>query len=428
MKQCLAAGLVFLWAFLITSCSLIPYKYPQTDYTHEVWQYKVTTQPIDWKRGASNWFLTGDPTIAEQIDSMALPSAAISTTMVSEPNFNKISVNGDFKVQIFGTDEANSVYVYGANVATRAVAVSVVGDTLYLNQTSDTPNMKNVIVRIGVNNLTQIQQCGRGTIEGIQIRSTGLKVITTPSGCGNIYLSGCFMLNCIIHKSTGRINVFNAMAAHLAIASYGSGAINVCGDIGLSAISHVGNGDINIIGAKSNGLRIEAKGEGQISINGTVNLQYLSAKENIRVYIYYVASCNANIILGGEACVGLAGYTNTLHLEAYDGAQFAGRFFNANEAYVKAYDLSHVNVTAQNLIYAHASGNGSIYYFGSPSKLTKFEEGYGTVIPVWSDNVKQYPPGFAVMKVTETVVENRPPPYPQYRWKNKRLVEFSGQG
>jgi hypothetical protein len=63
----------------------------------------------------------------------------------------------------------------------------------------------------------------------------------------------------------------------------------------------------------------------------------------------------------------------------------------AQSAYARAYDNSHINVTATNKMYAAALNNGSIYFFGSPNLMSQFLSGNGTVIPVWNDTPQSYP-------------------------------------
>ena len=53
---------------------------------------------------------------------------------------------------------------------------------------------------------------------------------------------------------------------------------------------------------------------------------------------------------------------------------------------MRAHNYAHVNVSAADKIFASATENGVIYFFGEPNVLTQFVSGYGVIIPIWTKN------------------------------------------
>lgn len=396
MKRYIALGMFILSSFFIFGCASRSYDpYPHTDLTNEQWYRSVNTSAAPWAQGASSWFLTGDPSVTEQEDDAAPISSAISTMMVRVGEFNNVKVDGPFNVQLFGTDEHNSVYVYGPNAGVREVVVEVRNNTLFIRpvkQGTNMPDMRKVIVRIGMTNLSKLTSTGSGRVEGRQLRSNRLEIYS--SGSGKMYLAGCIKLRCIVQSGCGTVNVFGATAPVLDISTNGSGCVNVSGNLGLRKITHHGSGNINIIGANGGGAVIYADGSGKIGINGKVCIHEITARDRVCVYAYYVASDSLNVYTYDNARVGLAGVVNNLYVNASGASRFEGRYLHAQNAYVKARDTSHVNVTASNRIYAGAANGATIYFFGSPNIMSQFTKANGAVIPVWCDT-RSYPVGMS---------------------------------
>lgn len=382
MKAYVSLGLFILFSLLLLSCSS---KYPLNgiDYTQESWQGQIVRSPSQWTRGADSWFLNGEPTQAELAARHASYSASISTTAVRVPDFTKVKVNGDFQVQIFGTDDHNSVYVYGPNAGAHEVSVEVRGDTLWVNQVNKMPIglMKQVIVRIGMHQIHELTSSGCALVEGVRLRSTHLNV--TSFGSGNIYLAGNLNLQCITQMGSGSVTIFGVNTTALDIRTQGaSGCVNLFGYVGVKSISHRGGAtDINIIGAvPCNPLNIYADGAGRISISGIVNLQDVRAKGATCVYISKTQSDHIYVCLEQDAKVGVAGCTNKVAIDAFNTSRFSGKSLCAQTALVRAHDQAHVNVAASNSVFATASEASSVYFFGSGAALTKFTKDYGTVI------------------------------------------------
>lgn len=414
MKRYIALGLMIFATLLQTGCVHNRYPYLNEDLTKESWTREVDTNSNKWAQGADRWFLTGDPNATEIADRHSPYSDVISTMQVRVPNFTKIKVDGSFQVQIFGTYDPNSVYVFGPNDGVRQVVVDVHDNTLYVRQTSKNPPgcMKRVIIRIGINNLNCLTQLGGGSIEGIQVRGNNLKIVS--SGSGNIYLAGNLDLREVLNTGRGNVNVFGACTHGLTIKTMNSGSVNVAGIVGISNIAHHGTADINIIGANTDSLNIDADGKGKVGLYGRVNLKTLKARDSVRVYIYQVNSGKTYVYAYDNTRVGLAGYTSDLYEYASKSAKIQSRYLYSNTAFVRASDNSHINVTASDKIFAAATNNATIYFFGEPRLLSQFVSGNGAVIPVWQDN----PP------VRQQVLYKDQNQYPRYKWKNRKLVEY----
>lgn len=389
MKRIITNGLLVLVTILLTACAFKGNPYPNTDQTNEKWPAYVQTNPNAWVNGASRWFLTGDPNITEEANMAAPPKSAMSTMMVRVADFDKIRVDGSFQVQIFGTYEHNSVFLYGPNAEVRQIAVEVKGDTLCVRAADGSSGkLDKVIVRIGIVNLNKLTQLGCGRIEGRQLRSTGLEIIS--SGSGKMYLAGNVNLRRVTQNGDGTISVFGAQTPMLDITTTKMGGVNVSGQIGLRSIRHSGRNDINLIGANGGDATIYAEGSGKIGMNGNVNIREITAKDETCVYSYCVRSNSLYAYVSGKAKVGLAGSANDLYVETSGIAQFLGRDLLAQSAYVRANGSSHINVTARNKIYAAATGSSSVYFFGTPTALSQYLSGNGTVIPIWFDRPSHY--------------------------------------
>lgn len=389
MKRYLSVGIVFVLAMLLTSCSYYRAAGPNVDLTCETWSSHVDSNPAKWTVGADSWFLEGGTNQAQEMDQNAPYMAAMSTMMVRASNcITKVKVSGQFQVQLFGTSGDNSIYIYGPNAAVRGVAVKMVGDTLILRQVKNAPtNMGCVIVRIGIRNLSQLSQMGSGRIEGRGIRSNNLRIISC--GCGNVYLGGSMNLTSVVSSGKGSVSVFGAITPMLGITTSGAGSVNVSGNVGINCIVHHGCGDINIIGANSDGLRINADGKGKIGINGRLAINEINAKDNVCVYAYYLNTDTLKVYVTDNARVGLAGCDRELYVDAGKCSRFEGRYLYTNDAYVRAHDAAHINVTAANKVFASATQNGSVYYFGSPNNLSQFFRDYGVVMPILGDKSRR---------------------------------------
>ncbi len=431
MKRFLPLFFILFAYLLLSGCASKRNPNLHGDLTKETWMRQVDNNPTAWAGGADSWFFRGEAAPPEIASREASYAAAISTMTVNVPDFTNIKVAGDFQLEIFGSDTGNSVYVYGPNVGLRSIAIEVRNNTLCINQLKNAPRtVKQVIVRVGISQLQQlIQLAGCGNVEGVRIRSNGLYITTHPGVTGNMYIGGNFALRRVDNAGNGRINLFGANTSWLDINTSGGGAVNVSGNyINVKRIRHVGNNNINIIGAHADGLRIEAAGRGKIGINGPIVLRALSAKGGVRVYAYPVTSTDLHVEADNDARIGLAGYANNLIVNTVQSSQFAGRYLCAQNAYVRAHDWSHINVATTERIFASATQNASVYFYGTPNSMSQFVSGNGVVIPIWSSTASSCVLAYrkaAVVPEREALVRVSEPRYRETRSKTYRVEHVS---
>lgn len=402
MKRYLSVSFLCLLFLTLIGCSTPRSSYMKMDLTQERWMQAVDTNPMKWMRGASPWFLTGNPNAGVRI--VQPFSAAMSTTSVRVPNFSKIKVNGNFKVQLFGTEGPNTVYVYGTNDTVRMVSVTVRGNTLCIDQPKKASNnIRHVIVRIGVNRLSDLIHAGRGCVEGIQLRSDHLNIIS--AGPGNIYLAGNMNVSKIIKTNSGSVSVFGANTPLLDIKTSGIGVVNVSGNVGVRSIVHHGKTNVNIIGANTNSLSILADGKGKIGVQGIVNLRAIQASDATEVYVSQAVSGDVTIRTSGKARVGVAGTARNINIDACKQSCVSAKNLCTEIAYARSHDAAHINISS-NKIFAAATGNSSIYFFGPPDFVSQFVSGNGVVIPIWT------PSKFCAAAIRPVVPVQVKPVYP----------------
>jgi hypothetical protein len=250
-------------------------------------------------------------------------------------------------------------------------------------------SMGQVIIRVGVNNLDTLLQQGRGRIEGVQLNSRFLTV--TSLGSGSIYLSGSMNLTSLVNTGSGTVTIFGANTPQLQVKVGGKSTTNLCGNVGIRSIVHHGRANINIIGANSNDLTVQADGSGKIGINGLVNLREVKARGATQVYIYKVTSPELHAYAYDGARIGLAGFVQNLYLDAYSKSCVGARDLCVDNGYVRAHQNAHVNISSNNKVFAAATENSSVYFFGSPNVMTQFVSGNGIVLPIWSYRTNNCP-------------------------------------
>src|SRR5437868_2104349 len=121
MKRYLLPLLLFLFSFFLAACTLQHEKRLDNNSTTENWMRFIETDSANWSRGADAWFLTGNAYVADAPDYSKAP---LSITKINAPVFSSIKTQGDYQVQIFGTDGPNSVYLYGPGDAVSGVRVA----------------------------------------------------------------------------------------------------------------------------------------------------------------------------------------------------------------------------------------------------------------------------------------------------------------
>jgi hypothetical protein len=397
-KNTLLRIVLFSLITMITACS------SNTDYSNaqvnrnflrENWIPQVNLNPAVWTRGADNWFFSGQPTPLERYANVAPSDKAMTIMAVKVPQFTEVTVDGCFQVQISGEQDRNSVFILGPNDLTRQITVQVWKNTLYIAQIKQArpANLKNVIVRIGVNNLHHLKVAGGANVEGRNLSSNGLIIHANNNG-GNILLSGQMNLMRVTNWGSGCVSILGAYTPCLDINAFGNGAVNVSGRVGIRSINHQGYGAVNVIGADSNALSVNAL-HGSTTVAGYVNLKKLTAVNESCVLIYWVNSNGAYIIQRGNAGVGLAGSATMLDINMANNTRFMGQYLHGGSIYVQTHNTAHANIAADKRIFASAVDNSSIYFFGSPNIVSRYTADKGAVIPVWSETTTLPVPAMA---------------------------------
>lgn len=383
--------LTILISLALTSCSNRTYyqNYERNDYSKENWMRAIEVDPSQWTFNADAWYLYGQPNDTEKYARYAPINEAITISTVRVSNFTTIRIHGNFQVQIMGEQAHNSVYIIGPNAETRGVAVGIAGDTLYLDQATDCKSCLNkVIVRIGIRHLQTLIVGGGGNVTGRSINSNCLTILTNHGG--KILMMGNMNLASVRQNGTGSITLIGVYTPNLQIHLMG-GCLNIAGRMNVNSITNYGNSSLNLIGAESNALAINTGGMAKTAIFGSVNLKKISAHDASRVYIYWVKSDRVFINEYQNAQVGLAGRAGVIYLNLSDSSRYLGQYFPGSEVYVKTHGNSHANVAATRKVFASASDNSSIYFFGSPNIISKFSTENGTVIPMGTVNTQALP-------------------------------------
>ncbi len=403
MKKIGFTWFIFLCVMLLTTCGCHSNCFKKTIWDEdctpsdarntllrETWLCHINTNTALWTRCADHWFLTGEPNCIERSNLHAPASQTVSKMVVRVPNFCNISYGGDFQVQIIGHQDRNSVSIIGPHSAARRVSIEFYKNTLYVG-TVKTLNgpcdvhapMSQVIVRIGVRDLHSIKQCGCGTIYGRNISGRGL--IINSSGRGDTMLVGVGDLDVasVTQTGSGTVTIINTCTPYLCLKVVGNGNVNISGRVGVQSIVHHGNGTVNIVGTDTDSLVINAAGMGLTNVVGFANLKRVVAIDCSQVYLYWVNSCGTYVCERNHAMVGLAGHTANLNVDLSDEAHFQGSYLHGGNVYVRTRDESHANVVADKRIFANADGLSSIYFYGTPTNVSRFMSGKGVVIPVW---------------------------------------------
>jgi hypothetical protein len=390
MKRYILLGIACVTSLILTSCASNNnnlYKAQvRNDLVQENWINHVTMTPDGWTNHADKWFSTDEPRNFNEFDPKAPAGRAITAMMVRVPDFTNITVEGPYRVQIYGSEMHNTLYVLGPNEAARHTAVEIKGNTLFIHPATECAkgcgNPNDVVIRIGIHDLANLNANGTGLIEGKLISSSGLSIKSTNNN--EILLTGEIRLQRIFQSSMATTSVIGAYSPVVDVKVV-NGTVNLSGRIGIRRIIKQGTGNLNIIGADSDSLDIRSSGSGVTTINGYVNLRKIDVTESSRVYLYWVNSNGIYINLNGNARLGLAGSANNIDVEVGGNARFEGKYLRAENVYIRTNGYSHANVTPRAKLFANAMDNSSIYFFGSPNVVSRYTAGNGIVIPVFND-------------------------------------------
>lgn len=349
--------------------------------TKEYWIKRVNTDPNLWiPKNISPWYFTGEPASMQSYVTSAPVQQAVTVMSVNTAPFTKIRIDGDFQVQISGMEEQNSVYIVGSNSAAREIVTEFKGQTVFIHPVADSKvNLKNVIVRIGVRNLDMLTNLGKATILGRYITSTQLKINNCDDGC--IILKGQMNILKITQAKSGKVIIIGACSPNLDIDVQESGSVNVSGRVGVRDIKNK-NGQVNIIGADSNALTITASGASITKIVGKVNLKCITASNKSCIYVYWVCSTDLIINAKDDAKIGVAGNAAIANINLKDNARLGGQYLYGQDVYIKTKDSAHANISAKHKLFSAATGDSSIYYFGSPTLKSSYTSQSGLIVPI----------------------------------------------
>lgn len=391
MKIFYLLRLALISLLFLTSCSngnkILYQTRVNNDLVREAWMQGVQVNPNVWASHGDVWYLTGEANQTERSANYAPYTNAMTIAAVKVPQFTKVNVTGNLQVQLVGLQEQNSVYVLGTNAALRQTSVKVFGDTLYIVQSqqgeADPASLNGVIVRVGVHNLRELCVSGGGTVEGRNLMSDNLK-ITSFNNC-MVLLNGNMNLTKVEQMGGGSVSVIGANSPNLDLIQNGRGTINISGRVGVHRIVNAGSGKINVIGLNSNSLSINASGYTSTSLAGYANLKKLTAQGCSQVYLYWINSDGAYINEQDSAVVGLAGCATNLNINLSGDSRLYGRYLHGRDVYIRTNNFAHANIGVDQKLFAAASDNSSIYYFGMPSSVSRFRSKSGTILPVWAD-------------------------------------------
>jgi hypothetical protein len=389
MKKFILLGIACLATLVLTGCASNKNYYGsqvRNDQIQERWLSRINLDPNLWTAHADRWYYTDTPRNFNDYAAKAPTGAAITAMMVRVPDFTNIVVSGPYKIEIFGRQVHNSLFILGSNEAARHVAVELNGGTAMIHPATECKGMgcgsSQVIVRIGVNQLRNLTVNGNSFVEGKDITSCGLSVKSTAKS--EVILIGNMNLQNVAVTGGGTVTVIGSYSPVTDVLD-SNGNVNISGHVGLHNVVKSGNGTINVIGVDTDGLFINSEGGGVTALAGYANLRKAAVKQNSQVYLYWVNSNGIYINLHGNGKLGLAGYAKSVDLVADGSSSFQGKYLRTENMYVTTRNSAHANVSAQQKLFANASDYSSIFFFGTPNVVSRYTSSSGLIVPIFND-------------------------------------------
>jgi hypothetical protein len=397
-KKLSILGVTLALMLNVMSCSHPEYYRAQMDkgFSQENWMQQVNLNPNIWTKNADPWYFSADRDLITHQPVFDPVAEEMAAKPIRIPDFTHINVNGNFRIQIVGSQPRTSVTVLGPKQAKRLICIQIRNQTLYIypapeckNDKKCPRNFNDVTIRIGIHDLRSLTTNGDSSITGKDIYSSGLAINATNRS--QLLLRGNMKLALVNDSGCATTTIIGAVTPCLYINVKGCGTVNVAGRVGVKCIRNLGQGNVNIIGACSHDLSVFGGDTSTTKIAGIANVRRVIAYGHSRIFMYWVNANCAIVKVSDHACVGLAGYTQSLYVDTDTAAVFYGKCLIAGSAFVRTFGLSHVNVTATKKIFASAYDDSSIYYFGSPSIISRFVYGNGIIIPVWTNEIATPP-------------------------------------
>ena len=102
-------------------------------------------------------------------------------------------------------------------------------------------------------------------------------------------------------------------------------------------------------------------------------------------FVFCVNSSALYVSQSGNSRVGLAGYVKNMNVDLINNARFEGQYLKGGSIYVKTRDCAHANVAPELKIFAAATNQSSIYMFGSPNIVSRYNSTNSVILPIWKD-------------------------------------------
>jgi hypothetical protein len=359
------------------------------DQAQEAWISHINLDPTVWTVHADKSFYADQTMTFSDYDNHAPLSAGITEMVVRVPDFTNITVSGPYRIEIYGRQMHNSLYVLGPNEAARHVAVDIQGSSINIHPASDcsrkTCGNGQVIIRIGIHELQSLTANGANFIQGKDITSSARGLVVKSNARNEILLTGVMNVTCVTQNGPGTISIIGAYSPEMDIIA-NNGNVNISGHVGLRSVKKIGSGNVNVIGVDTDGLMINSAGTGVTALAGYANLRKATVKGASRVYLYWVSSNGIYITLHDSARLGLAGSAKNLDIQADGNSRFEGKYLRVDNMYVTTRGNAHANVYPQSKLFANASDYSSIYFFGSPNVVSRYTSGGGIIVPIFNDN------------------------------------------
>lgn len=363
MKSSILLGVIAIMLAL-AGCS----PNPDADFqpVRETWMHQGPPSTRHWTDGASQWFLSSKPHAFHTYKDLM-------QKRITHQTITKLVINGDFKVMIEGTDDADSVAFYGSKEAVDFIEVSLKNGVLCLKQKVLAKGMRHVIVKVNLRHLVSIDKSGCGVVEGVRLHSDSLTICTNSDS--NMYLAGDITLRRIIQNGNGTINVFGAKGRALNVTARAAGRVNLEGRIDVARIKATGHSCVRMTDAHSHCLVIEATSKARMRIYGKhIVVKRMELHNEARVIISHVSGSKLQVSANDYTEVGIAGHVRNVQIQSGQSAKVFGQYLCARNAYLTAMDYSHMNISVKDHLFANADSHSSIYFYGTDRLPTEITE------------------------------------------------------
>ncbi len=150
------------------------------------------------------------------------------------------------------------------------------------------------------------------------------------------------------------------------------------------------HGPTNVEGYHIHGhqLTIDADGTGIINLGGDIDVQRITQRGNNHIHLRWLTISRLSIDACGRGSIDLAGIANTVYVHLCDYASLNTKFLRTRMMQIQTNNFATAEVLPIETLRAFARGHSNIYYFKTPSNLTRYSTDFGNVLRVslWSIN------------------------------------------